>query len=102
MPRLTSIVPLCLLATAGCSEAPRIPFPPPARPRTGLYVDVAGSSEGSGAPDSPWDIWTAFRGAGGRVQPGDTIWLRAGTYGGSFAVSVAGTAGAPIVVRGFP
>jgi hypothetical protein len=36
------------------------------------------------------------------VQPGDTIWLRGGTYKGSFSSTVAGKAGAPVVIRQFP
>ena len=36
------------------------------------------------------------------MQPGDTIWLRGGTYRGSFRSTVAGREGAPVVVRQFP
>jgi len=36
------------------------------------------------------------------VRPGDTIWLRGGTYRGTFASSLTGTAGAPVKVRQYP
>jgi hypothetical protein len=36
------------------------------------------------------------------AQPGDTIWLRGGTYLGAFTSQLTGTAAAPIVVRGYP
>jgi hypothetical protein len=36
------------------------------------------------------------------VKPGDTIWLRGGTYKGKFAGVLRGTAAAPIVVRAYP
>jgi len=36
------------------------------------------------------------------VQPGDTIWLRAGTYRGTFTSQLTGTAAAPIILRQYP
>ena len=36
------------------------------------------------------------------MQPGDTIWLRAGTYRGNFSSHLQGSAGREIVVRGYP
>jgi hypothetical protein len=46
-------------------------------------------------------------GAGGRIHPGDTVWLRAGTYGSGegssdYTSSLSGTASAPIIVRQYP
>ena len=46
------------------------------------------------------DLATAL-GQPNRVQPGDTLWLRGGTYRGSFSSSLSGTPTAPIVVRQF-
>jgi hypothetical protein len=68
----------------------------------GYYASPIGSRAGDGSTARPWDLSTALEGGGGRVQPGDTIWLRGGTYKGSFRSSVAGKAGAPVVVRQFP
>lgn len=80
--------------------------PPPAadRPPRGFYAAPQGSTAGDGSVRHPWDLATALAGGPARteVQPGDTIWLRGGTYRGSFRSTVAGRAGAPVVVRQFP
>ncbi|HEY3279506.1 MAG TPA: right-handed parallel beta-helix repeat-containing protein [Gemmatimonadales bacterium] len=68
----------------------------------GHYVAPNGSGAGDGSAGAPWDLQTALSGAGGRVHPGDTVWVRGGTYQGSFTTSLAGTAAAPIVVRAYP
>jgi len=36
------------------------------------------------------------------VQPGDTVWLRRGTYSGTFTSALGGVAGNPVVVRTYP
>src|SRR5437870_11378258 len=41
----------------------------------GWYASPSGSSAGDGSRQ-PWDLQTALSGGQGRVQPGDTIWLR--------------------------
>lgn len=69
------------------------------------FVTPAGSSSGDGSSANPWDIVTALNNPA--VQPGDTIWLRAGHYGAGTAASVlnsslVGTPTAPIVVRAIP
>ena len=69
---------------------------------SGYYAATNGSSSGDGSSGRPWDIVTALRGGNGKVQPGDTIWLRGGTYTGQFSSSLTGTAAAPIVVRQYP
>ncbi len=71
-------------------------------PRGGFYVSPGGSSGGDGSRGRPWDLATALRAAGGRVQPGDTIWLLGGVYHGAFRSSVSGVPGAPVVVRQYP
>ena len=70
--------------------------------RVGKYVSPTGSSGGDGSVNRPWDINTALSGAGGRIVPGDTVWLRGGTYPGTHTSSLRGTASAPIVVRAYP
>jgi uncharacterized protein YjdB len=70
--------------------------------RVGWYVSPSGTSGGDGSIDRPWDLATALGGAGGRVQPGDTIWMRGGTYRGAFSSTVSGTALQPVVVRQYP
>src|SRR5207245_1477936 len=74
----------------------------PAVAHAGWYASPSGSSGGAGSSGSPWDLQTALNGGNGKVQPGDTIWLRGGTYAGTFSSSLTGTAAAPIVVRQYP
>src|SRR5687767_2111499 len=73
------------------------------------YVSTTGAAANSGAIDSPWDIESALDGRHA-VAPGDTIWVRGGTYkapwpspidplGYGFLVKLTGAAGAPIHVR---
>src|SRR5690349_8364999 len=60
----------------------------------------SGSGAGDGRGARPWDLAAARGGGGGaRIAPGDTIWLRGGTYRGSVVSSVHGAPGAPVVVR---
>jgi hypothetical protein len=78
--------------------------PPPVTNGAQHYVASNGSSSGDGSVTRPWDIQTAFNHPSS-VKPGDTIWLRGGTYGDSntiFASHLAGSANAPIIVRQYP
>jgi parallel beta helix pectate lyase-like protein len=111
--RLTLLAVVCL---AGCladktvspGEPPNpTPSPSPAPTPTptvhaGYFVSPTGTSSGTGSSDRPWDLKTALAGAGGKIQPGDTVWLRGGTYKGSLTATLAGTASAPIIVRQYP
>jgi hypothetical protein len=69
----------------------------------GWFAAPTGSSTGDGS-SRPWDLQTALHGGNGKVQPGDTVWLRGGTYTSATPVNstLAGTALAPIVVRQYP
>jgi hypothetical protein len=69
------------------------------------FVAPNGAPNGQGTKDSPWDIASALTGKQ-KVAPGDTLWLRGGTYkkpfellGQGFKVQLAGREGAPIHVR---
>ncbi len=80
---------------------------PPTGNHAGWYVTPTGNSGGSGTATLPWDLTTALAGAGGRVHPGDTVWLRAGTYGSGegrsdYHATLTGTSTAPIIVRQYP
>jgi hypothetical protein len=88
-----------LLACGLASGAARAPAP--AR-HPSLFVSPSGTAEGTGSADHPWDLATALAGAAGRVHPGDTVWLRGGTYRGSFRTDLAGAPGQWIVFRGAP
>jgi len=96
------------LAT-GCrvdgGTAPPPPPPPPPGTLPGYYVypPPYGSASGSGATDDPWDLATALAGGPARqVQAGDTVWIRGGTYPGSFRTSLQGQPGQPIQFRQYP
>jgi hypothetical protein len=81
-------------------RSPMAPLPP--GDRVGWYVRPSGTSGGDGSDSLAWDLQTALSGAGGSIEPGDTVWVRGGTYHGSFTTSLVGTALAPIVVRAYP
>jgi hypothetical protein len=66
-----------------------------------FYVSPSGSPDAPGDADHPWDLATALA-QPSSVRPGDTIWLRGGTYRGTFTANINGTAAAPIVVRQYP
>jgi hypothetical protein len=67
----------------------------------GWFASPTGTSGGDGSRQ-PWDLQTALHGANGAVHPGDTIWLRGGTYAGTYTTTLNGTSSAPIVVRQYP
>jgi len=75
--------------------------PPPPVP-TGFFVSPTGTSTSTGTIDRPLDLPTALTNASGRIHPGDTVWLRGGTYHGNFRSQLTGTASKPIVVRQYP
>jgi len=77
------------------------PPPPPPGSHAGYYVAPTGSASGSGSASQPWDLATALN-QPAAVQPGDTIWLRGGTYSGNFQSYLTGIAAAPIVLRQYP
>jgi hypothetical protein len=76
--------------------------PVPRSAPVGHYAAPGGTATGDGSQGRPWDLATALAGGRGAVQPGDTIWLRGGTYPGKFAATLTGTSAAPIVVRQYP
>ena len=79
-----------------------VPAPMPASAGQAFYVAPSGSDANPGTLDSPWKtLQKAFS----TLQPGQIAYLRAGTYGTKCAASTftrAGTASAPITVRGYP
>lgn len=64
----------------------------------GFYVSPNGSANGDGSINNPWDLQTALS-QPAAVKPGDTIWIRGGTYHGDFSSNLTGTADKPIIVR---
>jgi hypothetical protein len=70
-------------------------------PLEGFYVATNGTSSGDGSWEHPWDLTTALD-PPNPIHPGATIWLRGGTYKGTFVSYLQGTPDAPIVVRQYP
>src|SRR5450759_4848487 len=62
---------------------------------------TTGTGPGTGTITNPWALQTALA-QPAAVQPGDTIWLRGGTYTGNFTSYLTGSARAAIVVRQYP
>jgi|GEM_PF-1176990 len=85
------------------STPPVPPAPPVAPPSSGhaWYVAPNGSAGGDGSSASPWDLQTALN-QPSSVKPGDTIWVRGGTYKGRHYGKLAGTASQAIVMRAYP
>ncbi len=65
-----------------------------------FYASAAGSPAGDGSIGNPWDLTTALHHPPG-VQPGDTIWVRGGTYPGAHTSLLVGAEGQPITVRAY-
>jgi len=101
------LVSLGLCAAAFACRRDGTSPPPPLPPGThvGYYVAPApyGTSAGTGTTADPWDLATALDGGhGNTIQPGDTVWIRGGTYPGSFRSALNGTASAHILFRQYP
>jgi hypothetical protein len=64
------------------------------------YVTANGSDSGAGTQASPMSLSKALS-SSSPARAGDTIWLRGGTYLGSYTSNLNGTASAPIVVRAY-
>lgn len=86
------------------SHPPMRPLPVPSnRPPAagpGYFVNpVKGDDRGDGSRARPWKtIEHAVR----RLKPGDTLYLRDGTYYEHVTVSVSGTAEKPVTIRAYP
>jgi hypothetical protein len=65
------------------------------------YVSPNASSSGTGTIGSPWTLQTALD-QPGALNPGDTVWLRGGTYTGHYVSHIDGTSSSPIKVRAYP
>jgi parallel beta-helix repeat protein len=79
-----------------------IPRPPRGVPRhQHLYVAPDGQTGASGSREEPLRLDVALS-ARSPARPGDTIWLRGGTYHGAFVSALSGEPGSPITVRQYP
>lgn len=66
-----------------------------------FYVAPNGSPSGTGQLQNPWNLQTALNHPA-IVRPGDTIWVRGGTYPGKYRSVLRGAVNQPILVRQFP
>jgi hypothetical protein len=66
-----------------------------------FYVSPLGSVSGDGSFSNPWDLQTALN-QPGSVLPGDTLWLRGGTYAGNFISNLSGSNANYIYVLQYP
>jgi chitodextrinase len=78
------------------------PSPPVTVPEGAKFVSPSGSDSNSGTESAPWRTIAKALSA---ARPGDTVVLRAGTYGARGTTTTAnesGTAAAPISFRAYP
>lgn len=79
------------------------PLPPltdrPKAAGPAVFVSPAGDDAADGSERTPW---RSISHALGRAEPGQTIYLRGGTYFENVYCAAAGTADAPITLRSFP
>jgi len=68
---------------------------------TEFFVAPDGATTADGSKERPWNLATAVSHPQS-VRPGDTIWLRGGTYRGGYLSELKGTAEKPIIVRQMP
>jgi hypothetical protein len=98
-PATLSVVAVALLATVAClGKAQSKDTEDPAK---AVYAAPGGWSGGDGTKERPFDLGTAVSGMS-PVRPGGTVWLRGGTYKGTFISVLTGTKDAPITVRPYP
>ena len=64
------------------------------------HVAPNGTDRAAGTRSDPLSLSKALS-AASPAQPGDTIWVRGGTYIGPFLSSLAGTSNNPIIVRNY-
>jgi hypothetical protein len=64
-----------------------------------FYVATTGSDSNPGTLAQPWKT---MEGAQSKLSPGDTVYIRGGTYAGAHVITVSGTASARINFVGYP
>src|SRR5215468_10421164 len=96
------LVTLAALGHASADPMRALPQPSDRAPASGpiYHVDAkAGDDAGDGSAHKPYKtIARAVK----RLRPGDTLYLHNGVYFEAVALSVAGTAAAPITIRSAP
>jgi parallel beta-helix repeat protein len=107
-----------MLVLAGCTPATSMPMLMPTEVRTQIpatstsmpptntpapenihYVSLLGSDQNPGSFDQPWKTLDY---AASRLEPGDILYVRGGTYNEQMDVRGNGRPGSPITVSGYP
>lgn len=70
-------------------------------PARDFYVAPGGTNTGDGGEEHPWTLAYALSHPPA-LQPGDTIWVRGGTYLGPFTSRLMGARDLPVYVRQYP
>jgi hypothetical protein len=66
------------------------------------YASPSALGTGNGSIASPWHLQIALTNPAAAIQPGDTLFLRAGTYRGPFISALSGTANNYVTIRSHP
>lgn len=74
---------------------------PEPTPVTGLFIAPTGSDTAAGTQTAPMKTILA---ASGKLAPGQTLWVRGGTYSGQggYNWKASGTATAPVTIKAYP
>jgi hypothetical protein len=93
--RVIRVIALALAVLVGSAIASSVGC---AADATVYYVSPGGSDSNPGTLEAPW---RTVQKAANTAHAGDTVYVRAGTYGERVTLSGAGTAGSPILIRGY-
>jgi hypothetical protein len=94
--RQAQLALLLMLVTVATAAPPR-----PFAGGSDVIVAPDGRDDNAGTCASPLSLARALSGKS-RVQEGDRLWLRGGTYEGAFTSRIRGTEWAPVEIRGYP
>jgi len=68
----------------------------------GVFVAPNGTSTATGSISDPLDLQTALTSSSSPVRPGDTIWIKAGVYSGTFVCDLVGSEVEHIILKPMP
>ena len=94
-----AVAPLKAHASSQAQQAVIIDHTSNSLSTTSYYVSTAGDDGNPGTIDLPW---RTIQHAVDSVGPGDTIWVRGGTYNEWIGIATSGLSGQPITLRGYP
>ena len=101
-PRMTGNLLICVALTAALSARAQTAFGEGVVQSQGgktWYVSTQGKDTGSGAEDEPFGTIQSGVNA---AEPGDTVFVRGGTYRETVFIRKSGAQGKPITIRNYP